>query len=377
MPFGAHHKCALWFFLHNPLVFDDVYFFDGTVHKEFLGTLFSPELRWLPYATFEWTRIIFGLDIIWFRIGNLVVHLANATLIFLFLCNLLNFTKAVGEVEVSSHSTWLAFLGSAIFALHPASVYAVAYLTQRSILMATFFSLVMLVLWLRGLERKKPLLLWLSALAYFLAVMSKEHAVMAPFVILALTVLVRKNNQIPVRQWAPVLILYGAIAIYTIFKVGAGYNLIGTAYQVNGSELLARVAKADPGFNIRHAYALSVITQGWLFFKYLLIWLLPSEAWMSIDVYEPFAPRLWSLPQAAGALAFIAYGWVAIRLLWLQGSRGLMGFGMLCPWLLFLLNLPRYESPIHLSFTGVICGWLVVLPPCRGYFSDSPSSILR
>jgi len=351
-------------YLHNPLVFDDVYFFDGTVHKEFLGAIFLPQLRWLPYATFEWTRAVFGLDIVWFRIGNLTLHLANAFLLFFFLRHLFEANQQAEGKESDSRSFWLAMCGSAIFALHPASVYAVAYLTQRSILMAVFFSLAMLIFWLRGLETRRPLLLWLSALAYFFAVMSKEHAVMAPSVVLALTVLMRKRNDTPARQWAPVFILYAAIAIYTVFKVKAGYNLLGTAYQTSGPELLERMVKADPGFKAQHAYVFSIITQCWLFFKYLLIWLVPVEGRMSIDIYEPFALRLWSLPQTVGAVAFIAYGVLAARLLWSQGLRGLLGFGMLCPWLLFFTEFStvRVADPlvIYRSYLWMACSFAIL-----------------
>ncbi|MGZ5574507.1 MAG: hypothetical protein ACXWEO_05730, partial [Methylobacter sp.] len=72
-------------FLWNPVVFDDIYFFDGTVHEEYLGKVFSFDLRWLPYATFEWTRSLLGLDLIWFRLGNLGLHLALVVTLFLFL----------------------------------------------------------------------------------------------------------------------------------------------------------------------------------------------------------------------------------------------------------------------------------------------------
>ncbi len=72
-------------FLWNPVSFDDDYFFDGSVHQQYLDKVFSFDLRWLPYATFEWTRSLLGLDLIWFHLGNLAIHLATTTTLFLFL----------------------------------------------------------------------------------------------------------------------------------------------------------------------------------------------------------------------------------------------------------------------------------------------------
>ncbi|MFZ2407867.1 MAG: hypothetical protein WAW41_22270 [Methylobacter sp.] len=72
-------------FLWNPVVFDDILFFDGSVHEQYLGKPFSFDLRWLPYATLEWTHSLLGLELIGFRLGNLALHLATTVTLFLFL----------------------------------------------------------------------------------------------------------------------------------------------------------------------------------------------------------------------------------------------------------------------------------------------------
>ena len=43
-----------------------------------------------------------------------------------------------------------AFAGAALFAVHPVAVYGAAYLTQRSIVVATLFALLSLLMFLRG-----------------------------------------------------------------------------------------------------------------------------------------------------------------------------------------------------------------------------------
>lgn len=65
-----------------------------------------------------------------------------------------------------------------LFALHPLAVYAVGYLIQRSILMATLFALLACWAFVRGLQTRSPAWFTGALLSYLLAVLSKEHAVM-------------------------------------------------------------------------------------------------------------------------------------------------------------------------------------------------------
>lgn len=326
-------------FLWSPVVFDDIYFFDGTIHANYLERIFSFDLRWMPYATFEWTKALLGLDLIWFHLGNLALHIANISALFLFLRRFFgvvlpsDMATSPAAAKPLSHS-WLAFFGALIFALHPAAVYAVAYLSQRSILMATFFTLIMWRLFIEGITRESRWWLTASAGAYFFAVLSKEHAIMVPAVAFALLFLLRQPSRQLFRQVWPVFALYILIGTYVAFQVKSRH-ILGQAYEINSVDMLARLASQDTGFDRSLAYPLSVLTQFFLFFKYLLVWILPSPAWMSVDMYEDFANRLWVWPQILGLIGFVLYFIVAVRLLLQRGMKGLFGFALLCPWLLF------------------------------------------
>ena len=74
-------------FLWNPIVFDDLPFFmvDNADHQpvdDYRFALF--ELRSLPYATLTWGKALFGLDMLHFRIENLLLHAAVSIAIFCF-----------------------------------------------------------------------------------------------------------------------------------------------------------------------------------------------------------------------------------------------------------------------------------------------------
>ena len=323
-------------FFWNPVVFDDIYFFDGSVHEQYLNKTFSFDLRWLPYATLEWTRSLFGLDLIGFRVGNLALHLATTITLFLFLRRLFECILPANHSNEGLSPYWLAFFGALIFSLHPASVYAAGYLVQRSTLMATLFVLLTWRLFLEGLLRENYRWLLASCVTYFLAVFSKEHAIMAPAVTIVLLILV--NNQ-SIRQrlkliW-PIFVLYGLIGGFVIFQIKSRH-VLGQAYEPIAANYLSMLG---PDFDERLAYPLSMLTQSFLFFKYLWVWLVPSPAWMSVDMPQAFALKLWSWPEMAGLVGFIIYPIIAFRLLLQKGVKGLLGFALLCPWLLFATEL--------------------------------------
>jgi len=252
-------------FFWNPVVFDDIYFFDGSVHEHYLGKVFSFDLRWLPYATFEWTRALLGLELIWFRLGNLALHLVTTVSLFLFLRRLFERVLSTNNDESSETLSphWLAFFGALIFALHPVSVYAAAYLIQRSTLMATLFALLTWRLFLEGLIRDNCRWLLASTVTYFLAVFSKEQAVMTPAVTIALLLLV--NNQ-PIRQrlmliW-PTFMLYGLIGGFVVLQIKSAH-ILGQAYEPIAANYMSLLG---PDFDVQLAYPLSMLTQCFLFF---------------------------------------------------------------------------------------------------------------
>lgn len=303
-------------FLSNPVVFDDIPERDGS---------FSPfNLRSLPYATLEWGMVIFDSEVAYFRVENMVLHSAVAVILFFFLKAL--FERVIPARNVSSLSfASLAFFAALLFALHPVSVYAAGYLVQRTIVMATLFSLLALLTWLYGANRSTSSWLWASVAFYYLAVLSKEHAIMLPAVLVALTVLMHADwLNLLKRRWQVLL----ALLAISIWVVMAKKGLLGTVYEIYAPDMLLEM---DASMN----HPLSILTQSWLFFKYALLWLFPNPNWMSVDMREPFATSLWSSYLAAFC-AFLSWGGLAVWLLFKRGRLGLFGFALLFPWLMFL-----------------------------------------
>ena len=336
--------------LHAPLVFDDVVFFENPeLIAKYAHAYFSLDLRWLSYATLSWTTNWFGMDVIWLRLGNVALHAANAIALFFLLRQLFQATLVKSDVadDMPASLVWFAFFGALLFALHPVSVYSSAYLIERSILMATLFVLLMLLAYLEGLLRGGWQWMVTAALLYFAAVYSKEHSITAPGVALALTLLIRKPSPALLRQIAPYYILSALIAIILLLSVK---GMLGHPYEPNAAGILDISAKRQGLSVLPNIHLLSAITQSGLFFKYLLLWLVPDPSWMSVDMREPFATSILSWPYTLGMVAFLTYPCIALWLLLKRGSIGLLGFSLLFPWIMYMTEFStvRIQEPFVL-----------------------------
>ncbi|RFO96547.1 hypothetical protein DIC66_12980 [Rhodoferax lacus] len=328
-------------FLSNPIIFDDLPFFmvgrNGQQPVDRYGFSWL-EIRSLPYATLTWTKAWFGLELVYFRLGNLFLHIATTLALFGLLQAVFRAVYVPKSVDSLSprQAAWLAAL---LFGLHPVATYAVGYLVQRSLVMATLFSLLALWAYTQGSVENKPRLLWLSLPLYYLAAYSKEHAIMLVVVLLPLTILLHTDwRQKLAQRWLLFVALLGIAALVVASRKG----LLGSSYEIDAPAMLG--ADAGP-----MAYPLSVITQCGLFFKYALLWLWPNIHWMSIDMREPFVRSMTGLKVLAPVL-FVAWGWIGLRLLTKRGNRGLLGLAMLGPWLLFFTELVvvRIQEPFVL-----------------------------
>lgn len=328
-------------FLEAPIFFDDFSYFTG---RDFslvkLDITDALNMRWLPYASIHWSVQFFGDNLLWLRLGNLFLHIFNGTVLFLFLRRLFQTASggALADAQADKRSqtldySWQAFFAALIFVMHPAATFGVAYLVQRSILMATGFALLTWWLFLEGLLKDRWIWLLASCLTYLLAGFSKEHAILVPAVSLALVPLVRRFDRKTLWLIGPAVVTYVLVALLVIYRVKAG-NFVGQAYEPYAIDVLTEL-----GITREQAYPLSVLNQSYLFFKYLLLWIVPNPSAMSITMGADFARQYSTWPQLLGPLLFAGYLALSIWMLCQRGEKGLLGFALLVPALLFAVEL--------------------------------------
>ena len=325
--------------LHNALIFDDARLMDGTVVQGYGEAAAFNWRRWLSYSSFIWL----GLDgdvFIAQRVLNLLLHLGVCAAVFALFAQLVQVLPLAAdqsEDEQRARRRAAVLAGVVVFALNPVAVYAVGYLIQRSILMATGFAVLSCACLVRGLlTRTAAAWAWYAGalLAYVLAVLSKEHALMLPLVAVALYVYVRR----PSAKQLAVMGVLGAMALAVCAAVmwqSLG-NIVGAATMDDTSEAyLAQLNALHPGF-AQQAYVLSLINQAALFFVYGALWLLPNPNWLAMDLRPAFPLELTSMPQLLGAVAFVALALACvIVLLRRRDGWALAALSVLCAQMLF------------------------------------------
>jgi len=359
-------------FLGSPLVFDDPNFFSGQKFVYYATHPLGMDLRLPGYFTLAATRVLWsGIEAQ--RIFSLIFHIACALALYRLLYGLqraaLPGVPTSPSQDFDAPAAVRAAIGAAAFALHPVTVYGAAYLIQRSIVLATLFSLLSLILFLRGHQSGRYRdTLW-AALLYSLAVLSKEHAILLPAVSLSLAALTGAGWRLSLRHVAVYLV---ACAPAAIFIALLSTGVIGRPYEPQFDQIAAQMGDAS-GRGISGApLALSAITQAGLFFRYLALWFWPDPAGMSIDLRVDFLDS-WSAGWIAlKLLAFVAAGLLGAGLLLRRGAARLLGFGLLYFWILFLVEFTaaRFQEPFvlyrsYLWAPGIACiavGFLSLLP---------------
>jgi protein O-mannosyl-transferase len=166
--------------------------------------------RKVAYLTFLFNQQIAPFNPFTFRLFNIFLHLLNSVLVYVLAYKtILQFpnnegqshSKAAGKSGNQENVAFFAAIASsAIFALHPLNINAVAYIVQRMASLAAFFVLLSLLSYIaasrsRGLART-AFFYTLSAACILVGIFSKENAVMAvPLIFLYDHVLISRSDR--------------------------------------------------------------------------------------------------------------------------------------------------------------------------------------
>lgn len=143
----------------------------------------------LTWLTLGLNYVVGGMDPWGYHLGNLVLHAANAALLFFVARRLL--AAAAISPEGNASIAWGAAVAALLWALHPLRVESVAWVTERRDVLCGFFYLLAVLTYLQGATRERPLSGgWLAAsLAAFAAALgSKAMAMTLPVTLLVLDV---------------------------------------------------------------------------------------------------------------------------------------------------------------------------------------------
>jgi Flp pilus assembly protein TadD len=297
---GARGAGFIWdddaFLTNNPLI----HAADGLHRFWFTG---EPVDYWPLTSSTLWLEWrLWGMNPLGYHVTNVLLHACEVVLLWRVLAGL----RVPG-----------AFLAAAVFAVHPVNVETVAWITQRKNLVAMFFYLVSILLFLRS-EDKPPRggrgvldgagWLGLSLAAFILAMLGKGSVAMLPFVLVGI---VAWRRPVERNDW---------IRVAPFFACAAVLVAVNISYTVHAAETVAR-----PGGPLER-----LLGAGAVVWFYLYKALLPFHL---VFVYANWSVRAddirWWLPLA-GAVGMT-------MLLW--GMRHRWGRGWFFAWGYFCVSL--------------------------------------
>ena len=237
-----------------------------------IGNGIRPLLK-LSY-TLNWTL---GARVFGFHLTNLLIHLANAYLVYCLAQSAIQQRWQQYELQQVPLCTAL------LFAVHPVHTEAVSYICGRSASLMTLFYLAALLSYVLGRSRHSWLYLYVATpLLFALALGVKETAITFPLAILAWELCCGGRWQAALRSQWPVWVLSFVAALFFLFNTSYSTQMQRSA-EFNG--MLGNIATQLSAF-------------AWL----LQQWALPL--WLNID---PDLPLLHDMSAALlPLLVFIA-----------------------------------------------------------------------
>jgi tetratricopeptide (TPR) repeat protein len=249
---------------------------------------------------------LYGMDPGRHHLTNVIFHVFNTLLLFLFLHRM-------------TGALWRCAFVAALFALHPINVESVAWIAERKNVLSTFWGL--LALWAYTGYAKRPVLLRYSGVALFLALsfLAKPMLVTLPFVFLLLDYWPLKRIEFEqsirisldragrlIFEKMPLLIL----SAFSVYLSAASTRGAGTVVALQSVPLMLRIENALVSY-----------------LKYIgkLIW--PFD--LAIFYPYPEIIPLWQVMGSIAVLSAISFGalrtlrhhpYLAVGWLWFLGA---------------------------------------------------------
>ncbi len=217
--------------INNEFVWDDTHLIVNNPHIKnvnFIPKLFASDLyqnasrgdniyyyRPMQMLSYMMDYFLWGLDARQYHVTNIFLHILNVLFVFII-------AKELAGSEL------IAMASGLLFAVHPVHVAAVTYIAGRADLLMVLFLLFSFLVFIRNFKPGRPLkrLLSLSLLSFVFAVLSKETALIFPFILLAyLFIFYRRDRDQEERGRAfiyslPFFIISFVYALFRFLKLG-------------------------------------------------------------------------------------------------------------------------------------------------------------
>jgi hypothetical protein len=317
-------------FIHD----DFVHLYSATYHPLWRGLAYAnggPFYTPITWLTFKLDWVLWGKNSFLMALGNLLIHIANITLLYAFALKLWRSQVA---------ARWTA-LGFAL--LFPANTWAVMWISTRAHLLVTFFYLAAMLatLWLSRAERHKKLAVVTIVLFASLAAFSKESGVTAPVAVALTLIYVRRS------QWGKILPLATVIGLFGLLIAA----LVAYALMRERSGAIPITFSANDWYS--YATSLSVLFEnlfryGWR--TYGLLGIMAIAIALS-QIIRGRRPRLDSLTMNDALLSASLFAVAIAPFILLRGRSGIYTYlpGIAAALLLGAMARAFYDAPLKES----------------------------
>jgi len=269
-----------------PLVFDDLL----TIQKnpavrfgQFDWNLINP--RSVLYLTFTLNHVLSGQEVWSYHFINLILHLLNGVLVFLFAEHLIG--RVIADV---GRTRYYAAAAAAFFVLHPIQTESVTYISSRSELLSATFYLCGVLLFIKWPWSKTGFLASLAvSVPFFFALGAKEVAISLPATLFLYDWLFMSSG-----DFRPIL---GRWRFYVLFIIGG----VTAAFYILTVNLRESVGAGLPDHLTTYQYFL---TQLKVITRYVFLTLVPIGQNLDHDIRASNSPL--EIPVLASALLLVA-----------------------------------------------------------------------
>lgn len=202
----------------------------------------------LTLLSFQIEHYFFGLNPFPYHLNNLLLHLANVLLIYLFIkrLNISHYLSAREEKAPKTKSqkpvaltyssiNYTAFFVALLFGIHPMNVESVAWATERKDLLYTLFALLAIGYYQQATAQQTLRLTdkkyWFSLLFFLLSLLSKPQAIFLPMILLLIDYLEDRKIKLQlIAEKIPYFVISLLGGLYLLINVGTKVSYLTRDY---------------------------------------------------------------------------------------------------------------------------------------------------
>ncbi len=288
-----------------------------------------------PFAVFTYVlNYHFNqLDVRYWHLVNLVIHLINASLVW-WLTLLIFSSPAMKDQKIVRHKNMIAFLTALLFVSHPLATQSVTYIVQRMASMVALFYFLSLILYIKARlgnngNLSKYLLFAGSLISGILAMLTKENAFTLPLAIILFEFFFIRTKKFSInfKDYRVILLMAALLGVLLIIPLNYSFSIFNPIPPSKG-----------------HAYTLTpfnyLLTQFSVIVKYIQLLFLPVN--QIVDYNFPISNNFFEIRTL---LCFLVLLFLILLAIYLFIRNRIISFGL--SWFFLTLLIESSFIPIN------------------------------